>query len=1017
MALTVAEFWKLAEKAQLLNHQQCQQFNYEFRSQFQPPEANNTVKMAEWLVQKNVFSSYQTAVLLAGHAGPFVYGDYKIYDRVETGRLSHWFRAVHVHTGHPVMLHFLSGPIVQDARLWTIAATEVQLACGLLHPHVQRYFEVVDLGSFKFVVTEDLRGITLEERLSAGRINPMEACRTARGIALGLAALHAAGRAHGDVRPQHVWLDQSVPNYPETVKLLRDAWSPPQTPNFLAEDPQGKLLAQCDYLAPEFQMPGKQHDALTDIYSLGCTLYHMLTGQPPFPGGSVTQKLSRHAMEAIQPLENFGIPQPVGQVVMYLMAKNPSVRYQDAQTVADQLAAFIDPQWLHTQIPSAYPTLPAYEASLQQAQAKLIAQQQAASAPTPSETAVTPRGEALPTGKVSSAGSSAAPPVVVAAPGIANHKASVNPKEYAAMKEEREKKKLIVTLGSIGAALILIIILVNSMGKGTPENEEIANQQPSTNPEVKVAPPPDLEELKGVVSTDVTPPVKPVDKKTEPKDKTAETGANPDAPAVEVVEDDGALLWASPTTGKPVELKYVPPLAGLFVVLRPADMIASPEGARVLHALGPAVQAKISDWEKAAGVKLEEMEKLIFAMHDNESQFPGVSIVAHMKDAVTPDAWLTKWGNPAEKKDGEHSYYVNGAGWACYLPPAENGKVVVMASEYLFKDALGSPFALLKQEMSQLRLKSDDTRHVNILFNPSFLFSGSGDPLFATELKRVREPLTWLLGEALQAGSMSMHFSDTFYMEMRFVTKVDKEPFKLADEFRTRLAQVPENLTNYFAEQLNPPVYWKKFAFKYPSMIEKLHEAMRVGVEDKQAVVNVVLPNTAAHNLVLGSELTIATAPGATQVATSTNAPAATASYKSLEELMDKVVIKNFSFAQQSLERSVELLEEEIKTAASGSPFEVKLRILGTDLQIDGITRNQSVRDFMQENKTAAEVLTAIVRKANPITTVKDPSELDQKLIWIVAEDPDSGKMTVLVTTRAAAEKRKNKLPQVFVPK
>jgi eukaryotic-like serine/threonine-protein kinase len=1011
MALSVAEFWKLAEKAQLLNNQQCQQWNFEFRSQFQPPEANNPTKMAEWLVSKNVFSSYQTAVLLAGHAGPFVYGDYKIYDRIEGGRLGHWFRAVHVHTGHPVMLHFLSGAFVQDARSWAIAATEVQVACGLLHPHVQRYFEVVDLGSFKFVVCEDLRGVTLEDRLSAGRLSPLEACRLARGMALGLAAVHSTGRPHGDLRPTNLWLDQVVPNYPETIKLLREAWLPPTTPNFVADDPQGRLLGQCDYLAPEFQMPGKTHDALTDIYALGCTLYHMLAGQPPFPGGTITQKMSRHAMEAIQPLENFGIPQPLGQIVMYLMAKNPAVRYQDAQTVADQLAAFVDPQMLHAQIPAAYPTLPAYEASLQQTHAKLMAQQQAANAKAnASQEAALPTGKAVGGTAAISPGpviSTGAPPVNGAVVNPA--KATLDPKAYAAAKEEREKKKMIVMLASIGAALILIIILVNAMGgKGTPDPNQVANTNAKNN-ETPVSPPIELEELKGVMTTEVDPPAQ------KPKGDDKTNTAVADAPVAEIVPDDGTLLWASPTTGKPVELKYVPPLAGMFVVLRPAEMIASPEGARVLHALGPAVQGKLIDWEKMVGIQLEQVEKLIFSLHDNESQFPGVSVVAHVKEALTPEQWLEKWGKPAEKKDGENTYYVHASGTALFIPPAENGKVIVSASEYLFKDALGNPLALLKQELSQLRLKTDDARHVNVLFNPSFLLSGSGDPLFAGDLKRVRDPLEWLMGEGLQAGSMSMHFTDSFYLEMRFVTKVDKEPYKLADEFRTRLSQVPENLTNYFAEQLNPPVYWKKFAFKYPSMIEKLHEAMRVGVEDKQAVVNVILPGNAAHNLVLGSELTIATAPSAMQVA-ATNTAAYTGP-KTLEEAMDKLMIKDFSFAQQSLEKSVELLQDEIRSAAAGAPFEVNLLILGSDLQIDGITKNQSVRDFMQKDKTAAEVLTAIVLKANPITTVKDPSELDQKLIWIVAEDPESGKMSVLVTTRAAAEKRKNKLPKVFMPK
>ncbi len=107
-----------------------------------------------------------------------------------------------------------------------------------------------------------------------------------------------------------------------------------------------------------------------------------------------------------------------------------------------------------------------------------------------------------------------------------------------------------------------------------------------------------------------------------------------------------------------------------------------------------------------------------------------------------------------------------------------------------------------------------------------------------------------------------------------------------------------------------------------------------------------------------------------------------------------------------------------MKSNLKGAPFEFAIKIIGDDLKIDGITRNQSIRDFKQENQTVADVLTALVRKANPVTTVKDPSETDQKLIWVIGPDPDdASKQIVLVTTRAAAATKKYTLPDVFVAK
>jgi len=107
-----------------------------------------------------------------------------------------------------------------------------------------------------------------------------------------------------------------------------------------------------------------------------------------------------------------------------------------------------------------------------------------------------------------------------------------------------------------------------------------------------------------------------------------------------------------------------------------------------------------------------------------------------------------------------------------------------------------------------------------------------------------------------------------------------------------------------------------------------------------------------------------------------------------------------------------------VKGNLKNAPFEFAIKIIGDDLKLDGITRNQSIRDFKQENQTVADILTALVRKANPVTTVKDPSEKDQKLVWLIGPDPDSaGKQVVLITTRNAAGTKKYTLPAHFVEK
>ena len=112
-----------------------------------------------------------------------------------------------------------------------------------------------------------------------------------------------------------------------------------------AEDRES-LLACADYLAPELAQPGTAPNGVTDVYSLGCTLYEMLTGQVPFPGGSALEKLQRHATEAIKPMDANGVPAAIGQVVAYMMAKNAGVRFQQAAIVSEQVTPYLDPAGL-----------------------------------------------------------------------------------------------------------------------------------------------------------------------------------------------------------------------------------------------------------------------------------------------------------------------------------------------------------------------------------------------------------------------------------------------------------------------------------------------------------------------------------------------------------------------------------------------------------------------------------------------------------------------------------------------
>ena len=985
MPVAITDFWRLLEESQLLSGEQVRQLAVAYGQAVVSPNAGDPQRLADWLIKTNVLSKYQTTILLAGRPGPFLFGEYTVYDRVESGRLAGRFRAAHRPSGHPVLLEFLTGPVISDPRLWPQAAQLARAASAIQSPHLQRHFELVDLGNYKFLASEDLRGSSLEESWSGGRMPPGEASGYIRLAALGLAQLHQAGRVHGDVRPANLWLEGAA-DRPANVKLLYEAHVAAGAAAPVEADTLRQQAIPADFMAPELAQPQRNPDALTDLYALGCTLYMLLTGSVPFVGGTAQQKLLRHATEPIRPLEPLGVPPPLAQLVSFLMAKNPAVRFQSAAVVAEQLAPLVDPGLRHVPIAAPLPTLHVYEHWLHQRPGAMPA--------APSSNAVAP-----------------APPVPIDLNIAPQRKTPAAAGDAsAAYKAARKRKQIRFALST---AVVLLLLAAGGFylgrnlwnqpppgGNDTSDPDLLANNgkdkpagdSSSSNPSGGTSKNDDAGKTKGLGS-----PVAVVVKGVQ-----------------EVVPDDGKLLWASPTTGSSVEFRLVPPEGQVFLIARPADLLSHPEGPKVLDALGPDFGDQRSKWESAAGVKLEDVEQLIVGLHNNNGQFPRTSFVVRTKTPLTTADLASKWGQPMEQKEGTATWYA-GKEWAYFVSGnPQDERTFLMASPADVREVAkvgGAPPALLR-DVERLRRATDSQRHFTVLFYPAFLFNDDGQPLFAEERAKVREPLKWFLGEGLQAAQLSMHLTDSFYFEMRFLGSLDKERFALASEVRDRLQTLPMELEKYM-DRLAPPTYWSRLARRYPLMVAALHSQMRVGVESDQAIVNSYLEAPAAHSLVLGGELLIASSPGAVALASVQPEPAGP---KTIEEVLS--LKTSMSFGSQSLEFAMRDIADDVRAnllKGSGVPFDIKL--IGKDMEKDGITRNQTITDFKQEDKSVAEVLTAMVMKANS-PAVPDPSLPGQKLIWVVAPDPDQpDRKVVLITTRSAAEREKYQLPAPFQPK
>ena len=263
--------------------------------------------------------------------------------------------------------------------------------------------------------------------------------------------------------------------------------------------------------------------------------------------------------------------------------------------------------------------------------------------------------------------------------------------------------------------------------------------------------------------------------------------------------------------------------------------------------------------------------------------------------------------------------------------------------------------------------------------------------------------LNWL-SEDIQAVSVSCHVEASFYGELRFVSTLDRVPLELAATCKERLRQIPEQVNDYLGRIAIDP-YWQKLAVRLPLMVNYLFQQTRIGVSRDCATLNFVLPPQAAHNLVLASQLAMSAHPPGVQPAVALADTAADNPARVLDHRM------TFEISQQSLDFTLRDLALIVNERIPTVTFEIRLE--GHELQLEGITRNQQIRNLRLSDQSLGEILTAIVVRANP-APASSPADPTQKLIWVLDPTVSRPQLRILVTTRSAAERQGLPIPKPF---
>jgi serine/threonine-protein kinase len=340
--------------------------------------AGSAEAFSAWLTQHGKLTPYQADSLLRGNTRFFL-DEYKLTERIGTGRMAGVYRATHK-LGMPVAVKILPP---SKARGDTLARfeREAKLALQMDHPHIVKTYHAGNADGLNYIAMEYLEGETLEERLQEkGKLPPAEAVRIAYQALQGLQHIADKAMVHRDLKPGNLMLvklpgtpGKDEPAY--AVKLLdiglgRALFSEDETEG---EDANltgtGELIGTPDYTAPEQSRDSHAADMRSDMYSLGCVVYHCLTGQVPFPDKNTVQKVMKHATQMPPAPDLAGYPHAAAlQAWLWkMMAKKPADRFQNPAQAGQALepllkakAAPAGPILVAQPVaPSAPPALPA----------------------------------------------------------------------------------------------------------------------------------------------------------------------------------------------------------------------------------------------------------------------------------------------------------------------------------------------------------------------------------------------------------------------------------------------------------------------------------------------------------------------------------------------------------------------------------------------------------------------------------------------------------------------------------
>lgn len=339
---TTAAFLQLLEKSQLLSERRLAKARGMAGEQLHLHVLANRLIMRRWL------TTWQAMQILKGNS-QFFFGKYRLLKVRGKGRMGIVFKARERGTGRLVALKIMSRRLLDRPRAVARFQREIRSISALDHPNIVCAYDAGRLGDAYFLAMEYISGRDLQEWSRVVREFPVAwSCECIRQAASGLQHAFERGVVHRDIKPSNLLVvGKSFPDTPSLkildmglVRFERES----QQDGGLTRD--GYTVGTMDYMSPEQFKSGRDADIRADIFSLGCTLYELLTRQPPFPGETVLDKLVARETKTPIPVSQIRPECTPGldAVVAKMLSKHRELRYQTPIGVIEALAPFVIPR-------------------------------------------------------------------------------------------------------------------------------------------------------------------------------------------------------------------------------------------------------------------------------------------------------------------------------------------------------------------------------------------------------------------------------------------------------------------------------------------------------------------------------------------------------------------------------------------------------------------------------------------------------------------------------------------------